>query len=146
MKKLIIVLGLALASGAALAQPAGGPPGAEKAARMHEALGLSEDQIQQMREIREGGGTREEMRAILTPEQQVKAEQLKKERHGSREDRAARMQQHLGLSDTQVAEIREIREAGGSREDIRAVLTPEQQTQFDEARSKHKGKKSRTQQ
>ena len=145
MKKFIMVLGLALASSVALAQPGGGSPGGEKAARMQEELGLTQEQIQQMRDIREGGGTRQEMRAVLTPEQQAKAAQLKKERHGSREDRTARMQQHLGLSDTQVAEIQEIREAGGSREDVRAVLTPEQQAQFEEARSKHKGMKSQTQ-
>lgn len=41
-------------------------------------------------------------------------------------DRLARMQKNLGLTDEQVEQIREIRDRGGSREEIRAVLTEDQ--------------------
>jgi len=41
-------------------------------------------------------------------------------------DRLARMQRNLGLTDDQVKQMREIRERGGSREEMRAVLTEEQ--------------------
>jgi hypothetical protein len=56
--------------------------------------------------------------------------------HGG--DRMARMQQHLGLSDGQVSEMQEIRANGGSREEMRAVLTDEQRAQADEMRARHR--------
>ena len=58
-----------------------------------------------------------------------------------RAQRMQRMQEHLQLSDTQVAEIRSIRENGGSREDVRAVLTDEQRTLMKEHRAKRGEKK-----
>ena len=47
----------------------------------------------------------------------------------------------LGLvtSDEQAQQMRDIFEAGGSRDDIRAVMTQEQQAQFDQMRKSHKG-------
>ena len=42
------------------------------------------------------------------------------------EQRLQRMQQHLNLSDSQVEEIRSIREQGGGRDEVRAILTDEQ--------------------
>ena len=48
---------------------------------------------------------------------------------GKRGDRFARMQKHLQLSDDQVAEMRSIRENGGTREDVHAVLTDDQRAQ-----------------
>ena len=66
---------------------------------------------------------------------------------GERGDRMARMQEHLGLSDAQVEQMREIRENGGSREDMRAVLTDEQRTLIEEHRAqrreRHGGKGGR---
>jgi len=56
------------------------------------------------------------------------------------EERLARMQEHLQLSDDQVAEIRSIRENGGKREDIRAVLNDTQRAQMEEHRAKRRGK------
>lgn len=138
-----VLLGLALVSGIGLAQAGdglnGGVDAGNKAApmaRMQKTLGLSDEQVKQMRDIREAGGSPEEMRAVLTPEQQAKAAQLKK---ANQDERMDRMKKQLDLSDEQVAKIKEIRKAGGSRQDIRAVLTPEQQAKFDEARGKHKG-------
>lgn len=56
-------------------------------------------------------------------------------------ERAARMQQQFGISDEQMAQMRSIRQNGGSREDAHAVLTQEQQQQMREWRQNnpHKG-------
>jgi len=57
------------------------------------------------------------------------------------EERAARlerMKSHLELTDDQVAEIRRIREEGGGREQVRAVLTEEQQARWKAQRKQHK--------
>ena len=144
MNKRMIALGLALASSITLAQAQDGQQGGPKAggkgpgmARMQQELGLTDEQLEQMREIRQNGGTREEVQAVLTPEQQAQAAELKKAHKGKG---ANRMKKKLGLSDEQAAQIKEIQEAGGSREEIRAVLTPEQQANFDKMRSKRKGK------
>jgi len=50
------------------------------------------------------------------------------------DNRAAKMQQRLGLTDEQIALMREIRQNGGSREDVRAVMTDEQRATMDELR------------
>ena len=50
------------------------------------------------------------------------------------------MQKNLGLTDQQVAEIRKIRDEGGSREQILAVLTDHQIEIMKERRAKMKGK------
>jgi Spy/CpxP family protein refolding chaperone len=73
----------------------------------------------------------------LTPEQQAKAAEMRKEHKGDFAERKAQMQESLGLSDEQMAKMAEIRKDGGSREDMRAVLTPEQLTKFDAMRSQH---------
>ena len=122
MKALILALGLTLASSVVLAQVAGGGP-----ARMQKELGLTDEQVQQMRDIKESGGSREEARAVLTPEQQAKAAELRKAHQGKRGGGLDRLKKELNLSDAQVAQIR-------------AVLTPEQQAKLDAARGK--GKKS----
>jgi Spy/CpxP family protein refolding chaperone len=49
-------------------------------------------------------------------------------------DRMVRMQKNLGLTDEQVKQMREIRERGGSREEMRAVLTEEQRVTMQERR------------
>lgn len=49
-------------------------------------------------------------------------------------ERLERMQKRLGLSDEQVSQLREIRQRGGSREEIRAVFTDEQWTMMQERR------------
>jgi len=146
MKNRVIALSLALVSSVALAQPPSAPPGGPQGdgkgrpmMRMQNELDLTDEQVKQMREIRDQGGSMAEMQAVLTPEQRTKAAALRKEHAGEREERQARMQQHLGLSDEQKAKMAEIRKQGGSREDMRAVLTPEQQTKFDTMRSQHQG-------
>ena len=145
MNNRIIAIALAMASGITLAQaeegPQGGPDGKGPGmARMQQELGLTDEQLQQMRAIRQNGGSREEAHAVLTPEQQAKAAELKKANQGKG---AKRMKKALGLSDEQVAQVREIQAAGGSREEIRAVLTPEQQAKFDTMRDQHKQQATR---
>lgn len=138
-----VVLGLAFVSSVtlahfALAQPPGAPKSGGKPphmAHIEDKLGLTDEQVQQMREIRDNGGSMADMRAVLTPEQQVKAAQMRKEHKGDRSERKAQMQQALGLSDEQMTKMAEIRKDGGSREEMRAVLTPEQLTKFDAMRS-----------
>jgi hypothetical protein len=55
-------------------------------------------------------------------------------------DRMARMQQNLGLSDEQIAQIRQIRDNGGGKEEILSVLTDEQLALMKKRRAQMKGK------
>ena len=147
MKAIILTLGLLMTATSALAEREGGPNAGDRdghRARMQQELGLSEEQIQQMREIQEQGGSREDMRAVMTEEQQAKAQELRKSRKGDHAQRISRMQEHMGLSDEQVAQMQEIREQGGSREDMQAVLTEEQQAKLAEKRSAHKSKQRKS--
>lgn len=63
---------------------------------------------------------------------------------GDRKERMQRMREHLDLSDAQVEQMRSIRESGGSREEVRAVLTEDQQAKFDAARQRHRQKRERS--
>lgn len=60
------------------------------------------------------------------------------ERRGGhhRGNKLARMQEHLQLSDDQMAQIQQIRENGGSREDMHAILTEDQLAQLEEHRAR----------
>ncbi len=82
MKKvLILILALAVVPAATFAGDNEGNRGGDRMARMQEQLGLSDEQMKQIREIRENGGGREEMRAVFTDEQRA----LMKERRGQME-------------------------------------------------------------
>lgn len=140
MKNLTLVLALTITSSLALAETGGSATASDKpshTARMENKLGLSDEQVQKMREIRESGGSMEDMRAVLTPEQQAQAAQFRKDHQG---ELGAKMQQALGLTEQQVAEIQKIRQDGGSRDDIRAVLTSEQQSKLETMRGNRAGK------
>lgn len=139
MKTIMMVLALALVSGTAIAQPGGG----RNLERMQEELGLTEEQVEQIREIRESGGGREEIHEVLTEEQQAKAHELRSQRKEKHAGKLERMQEELELTDEQLAEMREIRESGGSRKDMHAVLTDEQQAKFEELRAQRKGKRGK---
>lgn len=146
MKAFILTVALALVSTTAMAEGKGGPHGGGKKhmSRMQQELGLTEDQVTQMREIRQSGGSKEEVQAVLTPEQQAKANELRTEsraeRHAIREQRRAAMQQELGLTEEQITKMREIRESGGSRQEVQAVLTEEQQAKAKELRAERVAK------
>ncbi len=116
MKSRVIALGLALVSSVALAQPPSAPPGGPQGdgkgppmMRMQNELDLTDEQVKKMREIRDQGGSRAEMQAVLTPEQRAKMAAQREEHAGEREERKARMQEHLGLSDEQKTKMAEIR-------------------------------------
>ena len=53
---------------------------------------------------------------------------------GRHQQRAAHMQEKFGVTDEQLAEMRRIRQEGGSREEIRQVLTEDQRRQMKEWR------------
>jgi hypothetical protein len=55
-------------------------------------------------------------------------------------DRMAKMQQNLGLNDEQVAQMRQIRDNGGSKEEFLAVLTEDQLEIMKKRRAEMKGK------
>ncbi len=139
MKHITIALGLTLISSLALGQPEGAAPqsGSDHKRALLKQLDLSPEQREKIREIRASGGGRDEVRAVLTEDQQVKLRRLKKSHNDPSGGRAERMKAHLGLSDEQAAEIKSIREAGGSREEVRAVLTEEQQEKFDAVKKRH---------
>ena len=100
-----------------------------------------------------------DVRAVLSEEQRTMLDTHRARRQGQREadtgrwtsgegrgmrgrsPRMAHLQQALGLSDEQAAEIREIRANGGSREDVRAVLTDEQRVLMDEHRANRQGRR-----
>lgn len=109
--------------------------------RMQKELGLTEVQVQKMRDIREAGGTRDELDAVLTDEQRAKSDELRKEHAAKSKKRMERLKKDLALTDAQATEIAAIRESRGGREAIRAVLTEEQRVKFDEMRKGKKGKK-----
>ncbi len=68
---LILILALAVVSATTFAGDNEGKRGGDRMARMQEHLDLSDDQMKQIREIRENGGSREEMRAVFTDEQRA---------------------------------------------------------------------------
>ena len=62
-------------------------PGSGQFSRMQQALDLSDEQIEQIRQLRESGGSREEFRAILTPEQLAKLDDYRARRQADRVQR-----------------------------------------------------------
>jgi Spy/CpxP family protein refolding chaperone len=145
MKKIALTISLLAASCVALAEhdPGNGGGGrAEHRARIEQALGLSPEQKEQMQEIREQGGSREEIRSVLTDEQRARARELREHNKGKFEKRLTHMQQNLSLSDEQVSQIQDIRQAGGGREEIEAVLTEEQKAKAGEMRGQRGNQRS----
>ena len=139
MKNLLTITfcALVLIAGASWAGHHGKGDG-DRLERMRQHLDLSDAQVEEMRRIREEGGSREDMRAVLTEEQQAKARQAR-ETHGDKMRK--RMREDLDLTDEQVAEMRRIRDEGGSREDMHAVLTDEQRAKLDAKRAQHQERK-----
>ena len=56
------------------------------------------------------------------------------------DEKMEKMQQRLELTDEQLAEMRKIRDDGGSNKEIRAVLNDEQKAQAQEMKKKRKEK------
>ena len=189
MKKFIItatlISALGLASTSAIAED--GNRLENHMARMQQALGLTDEQAAQIKSLREAQRTamqtsresnRQQIEALLTPEQKEKFSTMKQRGHkrghkmgkrgkrsgGERmqkrmDKRMTRMQEKLGLSDEQVAQIKSLREAqhtasqaarDSHRQQIEALLTPEQKEKFNAMKQKrgkrgghkhHRGKK-----
>ncbi|MCB1844597.1 MAG: hypothetical protein KDI09_16670 [Halioglobus sp.] len=133
MKQLISGFALLLAATVASAQPGQGP-----GAKMLEDLDLTDAQREQIIDIRAQGGGGKEIRAVLTEEQRAQLKAQHGERKAQRGPKIEHLKAQLGLSEEQAQQMRDIVEQGGSREEIRAVMTPEQQTQFDALRERHR--------
>jgi len=85
MKRLLMVIGLVLVSipaftfaGDSERQHGGG----DRMAQMQERLGLSDEQVEQLRQIRENGGSREEMKAVFTEEQHAMMKERRAQKGG----------------------------------------------------------------
>jgi molybdenum-dependent DNA-binding transcriptional regulator ModE len=111
------------------------PTKEERLVRMQEHLNLSDDQVEEIRSVHSNGGGRDEVSAILTDDQR---EQLKSFRKSGEEERINRMREHLNLSDEQVSEIRSIKDSGGGRDEISAVLTDDQRQQMHDFKKNQK--------
>lgn len=83
-----LLTGAALLSSAAMAENQGGGAGdgrgprGDRMARMQEHLQLSDEQVTQMRSIRENGGTREEMFSVLNDTQRAQFEEHRANHRG----------------------------------------------------------------
>ena len=58
--------------------------------RMQEQFGITDDQFEQMREIRQSGGTREEAAAVLSDDQRAQMQQWREDNPG----KARKMKEH----------------------------------------------------
>jgi Spy/CpxP family protein refolding chaperone len=84
---LIVVLSITVASASAFAGNGGGGRGQGNrgVTRMQQDLGLSNEQVRQIRQIRQNGGSREEAHAVMTEQQRAMAN----ERRGQGQGRGA---------------------------------------------------------
>ncbi|MBU0656175.1 MAG: hypothetical protein KJ914_13725 [Gammaproteobacteria bacterium] len=180
MKQLLVMTLLAGTLAACGAAPSamdgapGGPPQAgRQMARMQAELGLTDAQASQISAIEQSQRNRLDylrnsshvrIKALLTPEQAVKFDQMRQQgpRGGMRQDgqwqrppqmdgrsgMQDRMQQELGLNVTQVSQIQEIQQSeraqmqalqSETHAQIRQVLTAEQAAKFDQTRSRRFG-------
>jgi hypothetical protein len=90
-----IVAALGVASALALAESDQGGSGKHKnhqrhAEHLQEKFGVSDDQLSQMREIRESGGSREDARAVLTDSQQGQMDQWRQDHPRGHKDKGQR--------------------------------------------------------
>lgn len=122
-----------------------GQPGVESP-RKHRGQGpwknlnLTQDQKDQIKQIRTD--TQSKIEAVLTDEQRQKLQDAKAHR-GQRQYGQRQQGQHqhrgpfasLNLSDDQKTQIKQIMES--SKQDIQAVLTPEQQQQIQDFKNAH---------
>jgi len=165
MKKTLIgmiALALILGTSTVSASPSGGKGlrgDSPRLSKLQQSLGLSDEQVEEIRSIRANGGSRDDVRAVLDDEQRAMLDTRRARRQGSvngkpgrqlsgdergmrgNSPRMAHLQQGLGLSDEQMTQIREIRENGGTRDDVRAVLTDEQRDLMDAHRANRQGRR-----
>jgi len=94
-----------------------------------EELNLTDSQSEQIESI--FTNSRDQMRSVLTAEQQATWDEAKAE--------GRRARRELNLSDAQRNELRSIRES--SREEVEAVLTAEQREQLEQMREERMGRR-----
>jgi periplasmic protein CpxP/Spy len=90
-------------------------------------LGLTDAQKAQMQSIRRD--TRAKIEAILTPEQKAKLAAAKQARQGQ-DQRPGKGWVELNLTEAQKTQMRQIKES--SKQQMQAILTPEQQVKLKE--------------
>lgn len=138
MKHVIVTLLLALASTLALAEAEQASTPASAAAPK---IVITEEQKVEIRALVEAGSSRRDARLQVLTEEQLDG--LSRQR-ATKSTRADSVLGKLDLSDEQKAQIAEIRANGGSRKDVRAVLTAEQVTKYDEMRWKRNANKEKS--
>lgn len=143
--KILITLAscLMFAHGLAMAQAPENKP-AKTLIRLQEQLDLSEAQVAEIQDIESRGGSKEEVRSVLTEEQlsALKARHKKnKEKKAAKAERLALMQAELDLSEEQVAQIRTILDQGGKGSEVSGVLNEEQKIQLEAYRKKYRAQK-----
>ncbi len=121
---------------------------------LQEKLGLSDDQTAELEAIfadkSQRGAKHEAIKGILTPDQLAQFEEMKGKRghggkHGMRgfmkdpQQHAARMQEKLGLTDDQAAQLEAVfadkSKRGEKHEAIKGILTPDQLAELEKMRS-----------
>ncbi|MBW4569002.1 MAG: P pilus assembly/Cpx signaling pathway, periplasmic inhibitor/zinc-resistance associated protein [Tolypothrix carrinoi HA7290-LM1] len=110
-----------------------------------ERLGLSEEQKTKIKEIRRN--SRAQMEAILTPEQKQQLQAAKQARQGQPPEQRNQGQRpkrgfaSLNLTEEQKTKMREIRES--EKNQIQAILTPEQQQQLKQFQDNMRSRRQR---
>lgn len=141
MKKILFPLCLVVASVATFAESADpvkadNRPGAWLESQTK--LGITKEQQQEMWKIRSAGGTREEIDAVLTPEQREGVKDMRKRKGANPQKALERLQGRVDLTDEQVVEMRVIAQKKGSRKEMMDVLTKEQRASLRESRQQRK--------
>lgn len=139
----LILSGFILASSVAVAQSLEIKQ-AKQIVHMQERLGLTQDQIDKIYELDGQGATVEDIRSVLTQDQIVILQEKRKKQKQAkkkRRDRLAAMQKEVGLSDSQMEEIRQINARPGRQDEILALLTDEQKDRMKQFRKEYKSEK-----
>ncbi|OUC11835.1 MAG: hypothetical protein B0A82_25325 [Alkalinema sp. CACIAM 70d] len=103
--------------------------------KLKQELNLSQQQVDQIKQIHQS--TRSKIEALLTPEQKAQI----KAAAGNGQGRRGGMKAAANLTDAQKAQIKEIMKA--SREQMKQVLTPEQQAKLQQKMQERRGQKGR---
>ena len=128
----------------------------ERVSRMQSKLNLTDQQAAQVKAIFESHQgqferIKQEMQNTFTEDQRQAMKEARKARKGnkqarpSKEERAQRFAE-MGISEGQMAQMKSLKkqmreERKLIHEELRSVLTPEQQATFDERKKKRKGRR-----
>ncbi|MBH8555113.1 P pilus assembly/Cpx signaling pathway, periplasmic inhibitor/zinc-resistance associated protein [Nostocaceae cyanobacterium CENA357] len=107
-----------------------------------QSLELTDTQKAQMQSIR--NDTRAKMEAILTPEQKAKLAAAKAQRQAGQGQRSRKGWGELNLTEAQKTQMRQIKES--SKQQMQAILTPEQQAKLKELQENMRQRRQQRQQ